>query len=92
MKNSSDIIGNRTRDLLACSAVPQPTAPPHVPKLDGSLDFNECEQYNQVVKSDHIVAKEETENVEFNHNQKIIPQHLPTTFTVVATTHNGKSI
>ena len=28
MKNSNDIIGNRTRDLLACSAVPQPTAPP----------------------------------------------------------------
>ena len=28
MKNSSHIIGNRTRDLLACSAVPQPTAPP----------------------------------------------------------------
>jgi len=31
MKNSNDIIGNRTRDLLACSAVPQPTAPPHTP-------------------------------------------------------------
>jgi len=28
MKKSSDTIGNRTRDLLACSAVPQPTAPP----------------------------------------------------------------
>ena len=28
MKNSSDTIGNPTRDLPACSAVPQPTAPP----------------------------------------------------------------
>jgi hypothetical protein len=28
MKNSSDTIGNRTSDLPACSAVPQPTAPP----------------------------------------------------------------
>jgi hypothetical protein len=28
MKNSSDTIGNRTCDLPACSAVPQPTAPP----------------------------------------------------------------
>jgi hypothetical protein len=28
MKNSSDTIENRTRYLLACSAVPQPTAPP----------------------------------------------------------------
>jgi len=33
MKNSSDIIGNRTRDLPACSAVPQPTAPPRAPFL-----------------------------------------------------------
>ena len=28
MKNSNDTIGNRTRDLSACSAVPYPTAPP----------------------------------------------------------------
>jgi hypothetical protein len=28
MKNSNDIIGNRTRDFPTCSAVPQPTAPP----------------------------------------------------------------
>jgi hypothetical protein len=31
--NSSDFIGNRTRDLSACSAVPQPTAPPCTPKV-----------------------------------------------------------
>jgi hypothetical protein len=31
MKNSNDIIGNRTRDLPACTAVPQPTAPPCAP-------------------------------------------------------------
>ena len=30
MKNSSDTIGNRNRDLPICSAVPQPTAPPRV--------------------------------------------------------------
>ena len=28
MKNSNDTIGNRTYNLLACSTVPQPTAPP----------------------------------------------------------------
>ena len=28
-KSSNDTIGNRTRNLPACSAVPQPTAPPH---------------------------------------------------------------
>ena len=31
MKNSSDTIGNRTRDLPVCSAVPQSTAPSRNP-------------------------------------------------------------
>jgi len=31
MKNSSDTIGNRTRDLPACSKVPQTNAPPCAP-------------------------------------------------------------
>jgi hypothetical protein len=33
MKNSNDTIGNRTRDLPTCSAMPQPTALPRGPKL-----------------------------------------------------------
>ena len=33
MKNSSDTIGNRIRDLPACSAVSQPTAPPRAPHV-----------------------------------------------------------
>jgi len=32
MKNFNDTIGNRTRHLPACSAVPQPTAPPRAPQ------------------------------------------------------------
>ena len=32
-KKSNDTIGNRTRDPPACSAVPQPTAPPRAPYL-----------------------------------------------------------
>jgi len=39
MKNSNDTIGNRTRDLPACSAVPQPTAPPRVPDLRGTRGY-----------------------------------------------------
>ena len=31
MKNSSSPIRNQTHDLLACSAVPQPTPPLHMP-------------------------------------------------------------
>jgi len=41
MKNSSDTIGNRTRDLPAGSAVPQPTAPPRVPHVHVE-DCNKC--------------------------------------------------
>jgi hypothetical protein len=32
MENSSDTIGNRTRNIPAYSVVPQPTAPPRAPK------------------------------------------------------------
>jgi len=32
MKNSNGNVGNGTRDLPACSTVPQTTAPPHIPK------------------------------------------------------------
>jgi len=32
-ENSNDTIGNGTRDLPVCSAVPQPTAPSRNPKL-----------------------------------------------------------
>jgi hypothetical protein len=31
MKNSNDSVGNETRDLPACRAVPKPTAPPRAP-------------------------------------------------------------
>jgi len=33
MKNSIDTVGNRTRDLPTCSAVPQPTAPLRAPDI-----------------------------------------------------------
>ena len=39
MKNSNDTIGNRTRDPPACSAVPQPTAPPRSPILVNPLQY-----------------------------------------------------
>jgi len=34
MKKSNDTIGNRTRDLPACSVVPQPTALPRAPSTE----------------------------------------------------------
>jgi len=39
MKNSNDNIGNRTHDLPACSAVPQPTASPRAPNQGRSKRF-----------------------------------------------------
>ena len=37
MKNSNDTIGNRTRDLLGCSAAPQPTVPPRIDQNCGHV-------------------------------------------------------
>ena len=33
MKISNDTMGNRTRDIPTCSAVPQPTEPPRAPHV-----------------------------------------------------------
>jgi hypothetical protein len=41
IKNSHDTIGNRTRELLACRAVPQPTAPPRDPAIGGVIKLFE---------------------------------------------------
>jgi hypothetical protein len=53
MKNSNDIIGNRTRDLPASSAVPQPIAPPRGPKHVG----NRNKQRRKIVHQDGFVYK-----------------------------------
>jgi hypothetical protein len=37
MKNSNDTIGNRTRNLPTCSAVPQPTTSPRAPGSIGNV-------------------------------------------------------
>ena len=39
MKNSTDTIGNRTRDLPVCSAVPQTTALPRAPNINCMKDI-----------------------------------------------------
>ena len=57
MKNSSDTIGNRTRDLLACSAVPQPTAPPRIPgsqEVDLKNVVQNRDKWKDVKKSNEI--------------------------------------
>ena len=49
MQNSNDTIGNRTRHLSTCSAVPQPTALPRAPhygpEVDSASNRNEYQEY-----------------------------------------------
>jgi hypothetical protein len=40
MKNSNEKIGNRNRDLMACSAVPQPSELPRAPTVAGGEGKN----------------------------------------------------
>ena len=44
MNNSNDDIGKRIRDLAACRAVPQPSAPPCAPVTDVDVDNISNEQ------------------------------------------------
>jgi hypothetical protein len=44
-KNSNDTVGNQTRDVPACSALPQPTSPPLAPDI---------KLYSKQLKSDHF--------------------------------------
>jgi hypothetical protein len=45
MKNSNDTIGDRTRDLPTCIAVPQPTAPPRAPLYMVFWENKQCIMY-----------------------------------------------
>ena len=47
MKNCNDTNGNRARDLPACSAVPQPTAPPRAPLFEEREANSKSGSHNQ---------------------------------------------
>jgi hypothetical protein len=56
MNSPSDAIGNRTRDLPACSAVPQPTAPPSACSITKRIyskliELNLMKRNNQVLRN-----------------------------------------
>jgi len=55
MKNSKDTMGNRNRDLPACSAVPQPTVPPRAPFCTGK--FGNCVFKDRTPKKPKIYGK-----------------------------------
>jgi len=57
MKNSNNIIGNRTRNLPTCSAVPQPTALPRFPHRNQSTKQYELGETPQPLSEITIVTK-----------------------------------
>ena len=59
VKYSNDVIGNRTRDLPACSAVLQPTAPPHTPIMIRIALLN-----SEVFRVCNIKMQKEKEKIE----------------------------
>jgi hypothetical protein len=80
MKNSNDNIGKQTLDLLACSAVPQPTAPPRTPNFRDESEILCSLMLDKVVK--RAVGLELLEGL-----RCIEVQHLPdyTCYYVITT-------
>jgi hypothetical protein len=71
MTNSNDVIGNRTRGILACSAVPPSTAPPPSPVYDSislnSLKKEKCFRQKFVEKiKPHILC-----SITFTENRTV---------------------
>jgi hypothetical protein len=78
MKNSSDTIRNRTRDLPACSAVPQPTAPPRAP-LTKRLQPNDNMEHNNNCNNTAILVNcTMTNKRTINLQNIILPLHVST--------------
>jgi hypothetical protein len=68
MKNSNDTIGNQSRDLPACSAVPQPTAPPRAPIVMKGTEYFVLLQKSVVLAQKHNVmgnSEEFTGNTQY---------------------------
>ena len=64
MKNSSETIGNRTCDLQACGAVPQPTALPRAPRKKSTAFYEPI--FTRRTNAEHRVQKH---CAEFNTNE-----------------------
>ena len=57
MKNSYDTIGNRTRDLPACCAVHQPTAPPRTPARRRELKRKKVQKAKRENMEESLIKK-----------------------------------
>ena len=91
MKNSNNTIGNRTRDLPACSTVPQSNAsarasppPPEHPEFTISFHFLSCGPYNV----DCRVVTSWKQTLYFSHlHKKENDLHVEITYKMFLTTY-----
>jgi hypothetical protein len=66
IENSNHLIGNRTRDLPACSTVPQPTTIPRAPRVQQLQRFKESHYIAKPVKRFQIMQTD-TLNIIYFH-------------------------
>jgi hypothetical protein len=72
LKNSSDTIGNRTRDLPAFSTMPQPTAPPRIPGVQGKIFTHNSKYIHQEYRQVRIFGNDSTKAI-FTNTHAIKP-------------------
>jgi len=71
IKYPNDTIGNRNRDLLACSVLPQPTAPPRTPLIFFFLVWGMKQGQTWHPRSTFVRSLHEDECKIVWHNQKL---------------------
>jgi len=73
MKNANDIIGNRTHDLPACSAVPQQTAPPR------TIHHVRSNKIRGIMDAQYIILDDITwqKLIWYGHVERMDPTTLP---------------
>ena len=79
MKISNDIIGNRTRELPTCNAVPQPTAPPGAPRNRQTGNFHSRAMHFDI----KVLLPTNAQENRFKMSIKIYIKTAPTCFDVI---------
>ena len=70
MKNSSNTIGNRTCDLPACSALPQPTAPPRAASCLAPCLYSRIKEAVMVI-AQHVHKKMQIRHLQYTHGSRV---------------------
>ena len=90
MKTSDDTIGDRARDLPACSAVPQPTSPPCVPPNIYQFYINLFQNISKMFRCtvDHLIIFRETKLQQWESLRALsFVTHIPKVGIEIKTLH-----